>query len=182
MVGLPTSATASTATSLHGAALIFRQPEVAHHVLDHHDGVVDENADAEDQREERDAIDGVAEEVEDRHGERQRDRNGQQHDARLAPPEEERDEKRDGQRGQQQMLEQFVGLGLGRLAVVARGGHVHVVGNADALHLVHALEDRVGDVGGVGALALGHGDGDRRILARRAWCAPAPAFVVPKTT
>ena len=76
-----------------GALLVFGETEVAHDVLDDHDGVVDQDADAEDEREERDAIDGVAEEVEDRHGERQRDRNGQQHHARLAPAEEQRDQQ-----------------------------------------------------------------------------------------
>ena len=45
----------------HRAAVIFRQSEVAHHVLDDNNGVVDENADTEDQCEQRDAVDGVAE-------------------------------------------------------------------------------------------------------------------------
>ena len=65
------------------------------------------------------------------------------------------------------MFQQFVRLVLGCCAVVARGGHRHVAGHLDALHCVDALEHCVGDVGGVGAFALGHGDGDSRILLRR---------------
>ncbi len=125
---------------LHGnvvarTMLVLGQSEVAHHVLDHHDGVVHQNADRKDQREERDAVDGVAEKIKHRHGKRQRDRNGQQHHARLAPSQKERDQNGDRKRGQQQVLEQFVGFGLGGFAVVARGGHGHVAGNRHALHL-----------------------------------------------
>ncbi len=150
----------------HRPTMILRQSEVAHHVFDHDNGIIHKNADRENQSKQRDAVDGVAEEVEDRHGERERDRNSQQYHTRLAPAEEERDEKSDGQGRQQQVLQQFVGLVLGCLAVVARGGHGHVVGNGDALHLMHATEDGVGDVGGIRPLALGHGNRHRRILAR----------------
>ena len=61
MVGLPTSATASTATSLSGPALVLRHAEVPHHVLHDDDGVVDQDADAEDEREQRHAVERVAE-------------------------------------------------------------------------------------------------------------------------
>ncbi len=138
-----------------------------HDILDHHDCVIHQDADAEDECEQGDAIDGVAEKVEDRHGERQRHRNRQEHNARLAPPEEQRDQQRDGKCGEQQVFEQFVGLRLGRVAVVARRGHVHIVGDLHALHLIDALERRIGNVGGVGPLALGEGDGDGGILLRR---------------
>ena len=43
-------------------------------------------------------------------------------------PKKERYQKGHGQRGQQQMLKQFVGLGLRRLTVIPRGGHGDVVG------------------------------------------------------
>jgi len=39
------------------------QPEVAHHVFDDNNGVIYKNADREDQSKERDAVDGVAQEV-----------------------------------------------------------------------------------------------------------------------
>ncbi len=119
----------------HRPAMILRKPEVAHHVLDHDDGVVHKNADGEDQGEERNAVDGVAQEIKHRHGERQRDRNGQQHHARLAPAQEERHQQGHRQRGQQQVLQQFIRLVFGRLSVIPRSGHGHVVGHGDALHL-----------------------------------------------
>ena len=79
----------------HRPAVILRQAEVPHHVLDHHDGVIHENADGEDQGKQRDAVDGVTQEIEHRHGKRERDRNGQQHHARFAPSQKECDEKSD---------------------------------------------------------------------------------------
>src|ERR1035441_2944895 len=97
----------------HRSAVVLRKPEVAHHVLDDNDGVIDENAYTKNQSEESYAIDGVAEEIEDGHGKRERDRNSQQHHTRLAPPQEERDQQGYGQGGEQQVLKQFIGLGFG---------------------------------------------------------------------
>ena len=102
---------------------------MADDVFDDDDGIVNENADAEDEREQRDAVDGVAEEIKDRHGERERDRNGQQHHTRLAPAEKERNQEGDGERGQQQVLEQLVRFSFGGLAVVARSGDGNIVGD-----------------------------------------------------
>ena len=59
--------------------------------------------------------------------ERQRYRDGDQHHARFAPAERERDQQRDRKRGQQQVLQQFVGFLLGGLAIVARDGDVQVL-------------------------------------------------------
>ena len=61
MVGLPTSSTASTATSRERPPVVLGQLEMAVDVLHHHDRVVHQDADAEDQGEQRDAVEGVAE-------------------------------------------------------------------------------------------------------------------------
>ena len=66
IVGLPTSSTASTATSDKERPSAFRQPEMAHDVLDHHDGVVDQDADGEDQREQCDPVQRVAIQIKNR--------------------------------------------------------------------------------------------------------------------
>ena len=61
-VGLPTSATASIAACIAVAAVAHGP--MAGDVLDHHDRVVDQDADGEDQREQADAVDGVAHQLE----------------------------------------------------------------------------------------------------------------------
>ena len=95
-VGLPTSATASIAACIRVAAVMHRP--MPGDVLDDDDGVVDQNADREDQREQADAIDRIAH----RFGgeERQQDgrRNDDQRDERLAPADGERDEQDDRHR------------------------------------------------------------------------------------
>ena len=135
---------------------------VAVDVLHHHYGVVYEDADGEDEREQRDAVEGVAVEIIHQHGQRQRDRDGHQHHGRLAQAQGQGDEQGDRQGGQQHVVDQLVGFGLGRLAVVAGDGDVYAVGDLAAFHGVHLGQDLAGDFGGVGAAALGHGQGDGR--------------------
>ena len=62
-----------------------------------------------------------------------------------------------GKSGQQQMLQQFVGLGFGGRTVISRRCHRHVGGNGHccaSLQLASAQRSR--DVGRIGALALGN--------------------------
>ena len=167
MVGLPTSSTASTAISESRRPRFWRQAEMSYDVLHHDNRVVDQDADGEDQREQRDAVQGVAEEVEDEQGERQRYRNGDQHHARFAPAERERDQQRDRKRRQQQVLQQFVGLVLGGLAVVARDGDIQVLRQQVAAQLLDFLQRLFADDGRVRAFALGQRDGHRRKVAVR---------------
>ena len=134
--------------------------EVAVDVLDHHDGVVHQDADGEDQREEGDPVERVAQRVVDEERERQRDRDRDQHHQRLAPAEEDPDEHRDRERRDEQVEHQLVGLLARGLAVVAGDVHLHVGGEEPAPCLLHARQRGVRDVGGVDARPLGHGDGD----------------------
>ena len=48
------------------ATAILRQPEVADDIFDHNDGIIDENADGEDQSEQRDPVQSVSVQVKDR--------------------------------------------------------------------------------------------------------------------
>ena len=84
-------------TQCHGgksAGPAWAQSRVPHDVLHHHDRVVHENADREDQREERDAVEGVAVEKEHEQRQRQRDRNGGQYHRGLAPAQNQPDQRR----------------------------------------------------------------------------------------
>ena len=140
---------------------------MADDVLDHHDGVVHQNADGEDQRKQRDAVQRVAEEIENRQRQRQRDGNGQQHNAGFAPAERQRNQQRDRKGGDQQVLEQFVGLILGGLAVVAGDGDVQVWGDRYPRSSFTSWQQLFGDHGGVRAFALGKGDRHRRSIRLR---------------
>ena len=116
-----------------GSSTVLRQAEVANDVLNNDNGVVDQNADREDQRKQRDAIEGVAKEVEDEQRERQGDRNSEQHHARFAPAEREGNQQRHRERRQEQVLQQFVGFVFRRLAVIAGDGDVQVLGDQKAM-------------------------------------------------
>ena len=137
------------------------QLRMSHDVLHHHDRIVDEDADGEDQGEERDAVERVAVEKEHEQRERQRDRNRDQDHRRLASAEHEPDERRHREHRQQHVPQQFVTLLRGRLTVVAGDREVHVRGHERALERLEFLRHVMRHVDGVGPLALGHGDRDR---------------------
>ena len=160
MVGLPTSATASIAASA-GSALAEHAP-VPRDVLDHHDRVVDEDADREDQREQADPIDRVAHHPGSEEGQQDRRRDDDQHDEALPPADRERDQRDDRDRRKSQVKEKLVRLLGRRLPVVA--GHRDLEARRDdtAPHDLEPLQDVVGDGHRIGALALGDRDGDGR--------------------
>ncbi|GBD41362.1 hypothetical protein HRbin39_00743 [bacterium HR39] len=146
---------------LHGIAARLHAP-VARDVLDEDDGVVDEDADREDQREQAHPVDGIARHPGGEEGQQDGDRDRPQDDVGLAQADEQRDDEDDGKRGEEQVEEQLVGLLRGRLAVVAGHLHPHVVRDQPAVEGVEAREQLVGDGDGVRPFALGDGDGHRR--------------------
>ena len=160
MVGLPTSATASIAASRARAAVAHRP--MAGDVLHHHDGVVDQDADGEDQREQADAVDRVAHDP--RGEQRQQDGGGNDHQRhhRLAPADRQRDQHDDGNRGEAEMEQQLVRLVVRGLAVVAGDLDAHIGRDQPPTQTVHALQDRAGHHHGVGAGALGERQADGR--------------------
>ena len=169
IVGLPTSSTARTAIASRPAA-VARHPRVPHDVLDHDDRIVDQDADREDQREERDAVERVAVEIEDEQRERERDGNRGQHDDRLAPAEHEPDQHRHRHDGEEHVPEQLVRLLRGRLAVVARDRDVQVARQQIAARASRPSRStaRVSAIALV-PFALGdrQRDGRKRLAARR---------------
>jgi len=100
--------------------------EVAVDILHDHDGIVDQDADREDQGEQGNAVQRIADQVKDQHGQGQRDRYGDGRHCPGAPPHEYgyQDGDRDG--GQEHMKEQFVVLLLGGLAVIAGHGNLYI--------------------------------------------------------
>ena len=134
-----------------GAAV--RHRVMAVDVLDHDDGVVDEDADREDEGEERDAVEGVARELVDEQGEGKGHRHGDEDDEGLAQTEGEGDERGHREGGQHHMVEQLVGLVLGRRAVVARHGDARG-GVQGVFAPLDPRKDLAGHGGGVGAAAF----------------------------
>jgi hypothetical protein len=63
-----------------------RHPRVTHDVLHHHDGIVDEDANREDEREQRDTVECVAVQVEDEERQREGHGNGRHDDRRSRRP------------------------------------------------------------------------------------------------
>ena len=149
------------------AASVLRQMKMADDVLDHHDGVIHQDADGEDQREERDAVEREAVEVEDQQRERERGRDGERDDGRFAPAEREQDEQRHADDGDAHVQEQFVGFLRGGLAVVARDGDCDVGGNERAFERLDLAQHLVRDGDGVRARPLGDAERDGGFFVRR---------------
>ena len=137
--------------------------QVAIDVLHHHDGIVYQNADGEDQREQRNAVERVPQRVVHEQRKRERDGHRHEHHQRFAPPKEQPDEQRHRNGGDEQVQNEFLRLLTSRFAVVTGDIELDARRHEPPLRLLHALEHRVGDLRGVGALPLGHGNGDRRL-------------------
>ncbi len=146
---------------LQARAAVAHRP-MAGDVFHHHDGVVDQDTDGEDEREQADPVDGVAHHVRGEHGEQDGGRDHHRRHQRLTPADREGDEHDDRHRRQAEMEQQFVGLLVGGLAVVARHGDADVLGHQPALDRLQAIEQLLGHHHRIGAGALGEGDADRR--------------------
>ena len=147
-------------------------------VLDDDDGVVDQDADREDQCEQADAVDGVAHQPGGKQRQQDRHRNDDRHDATFAPADGDGHQQHDRQRRKPKMEQQFVGLVVGGLAVVA-GDDRHRRRRGSRLPFSSATrcDDTLGDDDGVGAGALGESDRDGwRALAA---CRPSALREVP---
>ncbi len=141
----------------------WRQPpelKVAVDVLDVDDGIVDQQSQREDQREERDPVDRVAHHPATEQRQRERHRHRQRHDRRFARAQAQRQQRDDGDHGDGEMLHQLVHLLVGGLAPIARDAHTDVAGYGLAAQLVDARQHVLGDGHGVRPFALGDGDRD----------------------
>ena len=100
------------------AAAVVHAP-VAGDVLDHHDGVIDQDADGEDQREQRDPVQRVAHDPggKERQQDGHRDHDG--HHDRFAPADGEQHQRDDRDGGKAEVEQKLVGLFVRGFAVVA---------------------------------------------------------------
>ncbi len=134
-------------------------------ILDHHDGVVDQDADGENQREQRHPIEGEA----PRPGSEQRCGQGQHHrhadDQRLALAQRQQHQQHHEGGGESQLADQLLRLVVGGFAVVARDRGVDAVGDDGAVQLLDALDDALGDVYRVLTRLLRNRQGHRREFA-----------------
>ena len=124
------------------------------------------NADGENQREERHAIQRVAVEIENRKSQRQRDGNGQQHNARFAPAQSERDEQRHGNRRDEKVLREVRRIYPSPFRRNCASRDVQIVRKHVAAQLADFLQRALRDQRRIRALAFGERDGDRGIFRR----------------
>ena len=150
------------------------QPAIAAHlpvtndVFNDDDGVVDENADRENQREQADAVDRIAHHPRGEHRQQNGRRDDDEDDDAFAPADHQHDESDDRESGEREMKQQLVRF-LGRgLAVIARDRDFEIVWNDAALGRFEPAQDFGRHHDGVGAPALGYGDAHRRPLFQRA--------------
>src|SRR6516164_2705551 len=138
---------------------------MARDVLHHHDGVVHQNADREDQREQCDAVQRIA--INEVNEQRQSQGHGHcpQHHHRRAPAQRQGDESRDREGGKQEVFQQLIGFVLGRLAVVSCDRHFNAGRDDGCLQALHFLKGAICDHDGVLTLPLGDGDSYGREVA-----------------
>jgi len=136
------------------------QVHVTVDVLHHHNGVVHQDADGEDQAEERDPVEGVAPQVADEQGQGQGHGHRDAHHHGAAPAHGDEDQGDHAEGGDEQVLDELVALVPGGLAVVAGDLHLQVPGDQAAPQGLHLGLHRLRQRRGVGAHALGEGHGD----------------------
>ena len=138
---------------------------VAVDVLDDDDGIVDEDADGEDQRKQGDAVDGETHCPGGEQGKHEGDDDGGADHHGFAPAEREQHQQDHRQRREHELLDQLVGLVAGSLAIVARGRKLYIGRNHDTAQRLQARGHGGGDVGGVAAGLLGNGQGHGGCIA-----------------
>ena len=148
-----------------GQRLAGKKLLMAVDVFNHHDGIVHQNTDGKDQREQRHAVQREAPGPggKQRHGQRQNHRRAD--DRRFTAAQREKYQRHHRGRGEQQFLDQLLRLVVGAGAVVARLGDLHRIGNHGIAQLRDPRHDGVGHVDGILARFLGHGHGHGRVLA-----------------
>ena len=134
------------------------QTHAAVDVLHHHNSVVDQDADRENQREQRHAIEGES----PRPRGEQRCRQGQQYcrtnDQGLAHPQREQHQQHHRGGGENQLLDQLLRLVIGSGAVVAGDAYFDAFRQHAVLQGVDTGDDFFGDIDCVFARLLGNGE------------------------
>ncbi len=142
------------------------------------DGVVHQDADGENEREQRDPVQGESPGPggEQRGGQRQADR--QSDDDGLAPAQGQKDQQDHRQRGEDQLVDQRASLGVSGGAVIAGFRDLDIGRNDGVAQRLHAAHQAVGDVDGVFAGFFGDCQGHGGFGVALAPCRPIADIVV----
>ena len=141
---------------------VFLEQPAPIDVLHHHDGIVHQDADGEDEGEQGHAVDGVAQDQGGEHGKQDDDGDDDEHHRSRAPAQRVPDQDGDRTGGDEQLEDQFVDLVVGGLAVVAGYGHMDIVRDHPALEVVDLGQHVIGHGHAIGTLLLGDRQGDGR--------------------
>ena len=139
---------------------------MTHDVFHHDDRIIHQDANAEDQREEGDAVQREAIEVKNEQGQRERGRNGHGHDAALPPAESQPDEDGHAEHGDAHVQQQLVRFLCGSLAVVARDAHGDIGWNDRAFEQVHLADHFVCHGDRIRTGTFGDAERDGRFFVR----------------
>ena len=130
-------------------------------VLHHHDGVVHQDANREDERKQRHAVEREAPGPTGKQGGGEGEDDGAAHNHRFAAPQRQAHQQDDRAGGKGQLLNQLVGFVGGGLAIVARDRHLHTVGDEGVAQGVHTGTHRTRHIDrvftGLFGDAQGHG-------------------------
>ncbi len=105
------------------------QTAMAVDVLHHHDGIIHQDADGEDEGKQRHPVEGKARDPAGKQGQCQGDNDGYAHHQRLAPTHAHQHQQHHRGGGEDELADQGVGFGLGGDAVVT--GHRHLDASRD---------------------------------------------------
>ena len=143
-------------------AATIRHGPVPGDVLDHHDRIVDQDPDREDQREQADPVDREAHDLRSEHGQHDGGRNDDCGYRRLAPADREADQEDDRNGRQAQVKDQLVGLFVGGLAIVAGHRDLHAGGDQAAFQRLDPFDHAFRYGHRIGPGPLGDRQADRR--------------------
>ena len=138
---------------------------VAVDIFDNDDRIVDKDADREDQRKQRNAVDREAHRPRGEQSQHQGDDHRRTDDDRFTPAEREQDQQDHRHRREHELLDQLVGLVTGSLAIVAGCRKLHIGRNDNTGQRLQARSDGAGDIGGIAAGFLGDRESHRRCIA-----------------
>ena len=147
---------------------------MAMNILDHDDGIIDQNTDGKNQRKQRYAVKRKSPRPRCEQRRRQREYHGGTDDGRFATAERQ-EHQRDHRGGREQQFgDELFRFVVGGGAVVAGFGDLDIGGNDGVLEQLHAAHDGVGYVDGVFAGLLGDGNRDCGILGAVFACNAVP--------
>ena len=141
---------------------------VAVNVFDHHNGIIDQNADGKNQREQRHTVERKAPCPRGEQGDGQGQHHCRTDNGGFPPTERKKHQRHHRERGKQQFFHQRLRLVVGRCAIVARHLYPHVIRNDGVAQRIYPFDDGAGNINGVFARFLGDGDGDGGIFPRLA--------------